>query len=723
MPKIPNYAKFFSVYLRQNVPEEYTNEYRMDCPIEGCENPIDHFYANCLTGEWHCKRCDESGNARTLITILHRQYLAQTTKSQWKYLESMRNIKWETFKTAEWAYDVEHDTWFVPYFTYDPLTSEFTKYLNNLGYFSPSHSKYPFVIYKAPTLPLYLYNPGLHYIPHESGKANILEGEWDTLAYYDIYPKTVDLNLGKPGSGFPQTFLKTLVNCDNIDLLLDNDLSGRKQTAKAILTIREHKQNTNVNVLDWTLIKDAPKDVRALLIERPTEVSEQLAIGLVPYDDSDVDISDTDDEQEILTAGYVRDASVFPLITSFQEYLTKERTIFEVSQETSIAQAAVFSICISYVIPGEPLWIFLVSPPSSGKTVFIESFGGSNQWFDNLSKLTAESFISGWKDETGQEASYLPRLFNKTLFVKDFTTTLQGPDQDQRKIFGLLTDIYDGHVKIPFGNNQIKEFHNTYFNMIAGVTDIINAHSAASIGERFLRLDWLGKSYDSRAIARRALLNFGQSNEHKRQMTEWTLGYIRYLREQPIDIHIDENYIEPILDLADFVAIVRTKVESDRYEGMRYKPRGELPGRLAKQFAKLFVSAKVVTGNASDAFRVVHKVAVDTCHGFPMDIINFLLTQPASNREEIASGINVHSQRAYRVLDDLVTTKVLESYTVKAVRTNGRPRLQYRINPRLLPALKLDHENRPANRRPGQTSIASPLRQSIRRLPPPRKGN
>ena len=735
MPKEANYSKFFSTYLRQTVPENHKGEIRLDCPLKDCENPDNHFYANCTDGTWHCKRCDTSGNARNLITLIHEQALEETIPSQYDFLSNLRGISADIFETAGFAYDSKCDRWLVPYYTYDPLTKTFSPFLNNLGYFNPSLPKDGFVIKKSAVLSMYLYNPGMHDYPMESKRAIICEGEWDTLAYYDTHRTTSHLVLGKPGAGFSVRMLQSLSNCNRIDLLLDNDIAGLKQVAKAVSVIQDHKSKLTVYMLDWTLVPSdavfradqtnnyAPKDLRDLKRERPATVVDEIESSVIPYDETDI----SEEEVEIpLTAGYVKDAETFERIPSFQKYVELQRSIFELSEETRLAQAAALAITISQDIPGEPLWAFLISPPSSGKTLFIESFGGTNQWFDNLSKLTAESFVSGWKDDNVDDSSYLPRLFKKTLFVKDFTTTLMGPDEAQRKVFGLLTDIYDGHVKIPFGNNQIREYHNTYFNLIAGVTDIVHQHSAASIGERFLRIDWLGKNYNSREFARRALLNFGLSNEHKTIFTSWTLGFVRYLREQTIDMVIPEEYIDPIIDLAQFIATIRTKVEVDRHEGMKYKPRAELPARLSKQLGKLFVAGRVVVGSNEEAFKVVRKVAFDTSYGFSMDIVNFLLTAPSSTREEIVEGVRIHASRVYRVISDLVTTGVLDSYTQTSKRANGRPRLQYRINPVLLPALQpdkyLNHEQIKDRRiagRPGPTTIDN----SLRRPDIPRKGS
>jgi hypothetical protein len=730
MSKRINFAKFFSTYLRQDIPELHSGDIFLDCPFQDCLKE-EHFGANCDTGEWHCLRCDEGGNARTLITKLHQQFLPETTVRQYKYLQDLRKIPYEIFQTAEYAYDADNDRWLVPYFTYDPQLGDFSPFLNNLGIFYPGmvDPKSQFVIRKGPGLPTYLYNPGLHFYPHESKTAIICEGESDTLAYYAAHPDTPHLVLGKPGAGFNKTYLTTLAKCDNIHLLLDNDVSGRKQTAACMRVLSEFAPKKNIFAIDWTLIPSPPKDIRALYMESPKKTPELLGKATV-LQPSLSEIRprkgrpEIPEDEEILTAGYVKDAAQFPPIESYQEYFKKVSTILFLSEETKLAMLGTLAISISMGIPGEPLWSFLVGPGGSGKTTFIESFGGNNQWFDNLSKVTAEAFVSGWRDETGQESSYLVYLLNKCLFVKDFTVTLMSPIEVQRKIFGLLTDIYDGHVKIPFGNNQVKEFHNTYFNMVAGVTDIVNAHSSASIGERFLRMDWLGrKKYDTREVARRALMNYGHSVEHKINMTKYTLGFVRHLREQQPTILIDPNYIDPMLDLAEFVAIVRTKVESDRFEGISYKPRAELPTRLSKQFAKLYTASKLVTNGDNElAFRVVRKLAMDTAYGFSTEILEYILQHPKAARDEIASGIQVHSQKVYNVLRDLCVTGVLDTYQSPSGPRGGNPKKLYVINSKLLPALAPTEsephaEDRPVRERQGTIDSDNSPRTRKRAVP------
>jgi predicted transcriptional regulator len=281
----------------------------------------------------------------------------------------------------------------------------------------------------------------------------------------------------------------------------------------------------------------------------------------------------------------------------------------------------------------------------------------------------------------------------------------------QKEVFGLLTDIFDGYVKIPYGNNQVREFYDLYFNMVAGVTDIVHSHSAASIGERFLRIDFLGRNYDSREFARRALQNFGKAKPQKELLMRNTLGFVNHLKSMPINMTLQDEYLDPLTDLAEFIATIRTKVESDAKEGIKYTPRAELPSRLASQLAKLFVSTRGVYILEPDndesldisskyAFETTKKVALDTCYGFSLDIVRTIKKYPLIDRTTIAEKSGIHQQRAYRVLQDLCTTGVLTKCSGRVGASGGRPAHYYAINPKLEAVLSYDCKESPKPGKP-----------------------
>ena len=60
----------------------------------------------------------------------------------------------------------------------------------------------------------------------------------------------------------------------------------------------------------------------------------------------------------------------------------------------------VLATAFSNWIHGDPVWLLIVAPPSSGKSAFISALSGIDQVYP-LSKLTARTFVSGLKVEKG----------------------------------------------------------------------------------------------------------------------------------------------------------------------------------------------------------------------------------------------------------------------------------------------------------------------------------
>ena len=74
-------------------------------------------------------------------------------------------------------------------------------------------------------------------------------------------------------------------------------------------------------------------------------------------------------------------------------------------------------------IHGDPVWLLMVAPSSSGKSQFISALNGIDQVYP-LSKLTARTFVSGLKSE-GEKLSlleYLSAERKNILTLKDFGT-------------------------------------------------------------------------------------------------------------------------------------------------------------------------------------------------------------------------------------------------------------------------------------------------------------
>jgi hypothetical protein len=135
-------------------------------------------------------------------------------------------------------------------------------------------------------------------------------------------------------------------------------------------------------------------------------------------------------------------------------------------------------------LDGDPLWLFLVAPPSSGKTETLMSLVDTEDVYP-LNNLTPATFISGY-EQKGEDASLLPKVDGKTIVMKDFTSILTMHRDARAEILSQLREIYDGAYSKDFGNGKHVEWRGKV-GLLAGVTPVIDREYAfnAALGERF----------------------------------------------------------------------------------------------------------------------------------------------------------------------------------------------------------------------------------------------
>lgn len=694
-----DYSKFYNTYLSSPLKGTGNNR-TTDCPFCESENKLS---INIRTSKGQClhAQCGKKINHLTFLKYFHEAWLEFTEDAAYEELSELRGISIHTLKNvAKWAYDGYRNRWLVPY--YNPLTG----HLTNLGTFV-THGDSAFRIYKAPniedtngigTVPLTFYVPSdqTDLKDSEVEACYIAEGEWDALALIDLQtrwsPDDVLPVIATPGANmFQINNQKWFEAINTYYLVYDNDDAGRVGTERAGINLRSWGKE--VHTLDWSQIEDAKEDmdVRDLLLTNPDEGASLIYESLVEY------IPVDEDDPEQLSAGYVITLADITPITSYEEYLDGYQSagmhLSECNQDAIAITMATAACQYLSAAQNEGLWFFLQGPAGSGKTTLIESFGGQNEYFDYASRITAKNLVSGWQ-AGGKEPSLIHRMNNKCFFIKDFTVVLDMPKEQRKEVFSLFRDIYDGTLHITFGNGKVCNFHNLNFNLIAGVTDEILAHSDANMGERFLRLDYSGAEIDDEKIIKAALRGFGKSSGKKGELTDATLGYVKTLLdvENRWDIYnmpnLSASSITALTNMARYVAYTRARTKEDRKDGIMYRPRKEVAARLALQFCKLGYSLEKVhnpfcTGGGSKSYdlsdntlRLIKKVAFDTSAGFQQDIIT-RLAQSSEDRMTRATlkrliGGGINDTRLHKTIQSLAALDIVGTFK-QSQGEKGRP--------------------------------------------------
>jgi hypothetical protein len=329
------------------------------------------------------------------------------------------------------------------------------------------------------------------------------------------------------------------------------------------------------------------------------------------------------------------------------------------------------SVVLSQEVEGDPLWLFLVSPPGGAKSEFLMSTARDDGCMLR-SSLTSHALISGFQLTGNRDPSLIPKLAGKTLVVKDFTTILDAPDISE--IFSMLRDAYDGKCSKVFGNGVVREYVSR-FTVLSGVTPKIYELGVQhhALGERFLKYltaDNLTREGEERIIAR-AMSNVGREVQMRDELEDVTASFLagrrKGLKKLP---KIAPEMESKLLTLAMFTARLRGTVTRSPFKPdiMEGRPVIELATRLGKQFKKLAVSL-ALAGERDDVdesdYQLVSKTALDTVPQRREDIVRAMYREcPDPNdtmrTRDVAIQTHYPLSTAARMLDDLMVLGVVD---------------------------------------------------------------
>lgn len=314
------------------------------------------------------------------------------------------------------------------------------------------------------------------------------------------------------------------------------------------------------------------------------------------------------------------------------------------TEDTAPIDACLAAVLTS-AVPGDPLWQYLVGPPSTGKTELLRAF----RWLPNTywtSSLSPKSLVTGLKD--GHDA--LPKLNLKTLLIKDFTMTLQMNRESRDELFGCLRDAYDGNYAKDFATVGHREY-DSHFNLVACVTSEIENYYVvqAVLGERFL------------LVRTHFPPNFASDNE--RDVEDMRKHLARLVQEaltaaggSPMPT-LPGDALAEIKGLAADVAMLRASVHRDSStREIESLPEPEGPSRLTNQFIKLAQGVARVRGKpnvTADEMVVVRRVARDTVPSIRRVILE-AVRQGAGTVDGIAITLQLPRRTIERRVDDLV---------------------------------------------------------------------
>lgn len=663
----------------------------------------DHFFVNPSNGLFDCKKCGVEGNPQVFITKLWEHCFQETEIVDGYYkelIDKRSGITFEALYQAGFAYDYNMDRWIVPYFNGG-------KCLSNLGSFKP---KSGFRIFKTPTMDLKLYDPFTRTEWGAGSTILLTEGEWDLLAIKPIIDEHTDWAVvAAPGATVFKDEYVSLFAGRNVIIAYDKDDAGRRGIAKVANALTGVA--ASVKFLKWPAddfpdvdgVEGQGKDLRDL-VQWKIRSSQESKMKRKPNPSTTTinfirENLETPESDANSAATYISSKYTLPPVEeveSWNDLITTFRNNLYLTPSNEAAIAICLATAISPRFPGEPLWIFLIGPPSCGKTTLIESFGTSNIYCEAQSQISANMLVSGWKLPNGEDVSALPTLNQRTLLIKDYTAVLSMSRHEQELLYGILRDAFDGSFRKQYGNAKVCNYQDVKFSMIAGVTKAIYGDNRSSLGERFLKVEYLDRDeFDEITHVKAGMA--GNNNREQRATTLQTnmLGYLHHLIENlPSQDEIADppiHFEEKITLLALLVARLRAQVERGGDDALLYRPEVEVGTRLGVQFKKMSQCLMVVLNKDmrdpnqwdDDVYRIIRKLALDSCIPFNVEFAKRMHQYPNGiTRKNLAHHLQIPNTNIHRILMDLQQIGIVRMRELKS-GNRGRPEEAYTLSQEL----------------------------------------
>jgi hypothetical protein len=515
----------------------------------------------------------------------------------------------------------------------------------------------------------------------------ICEGVWDAVALDSVLgsntgssfernkPNGNYVVIGVPGCGiFNKGWVRYIAN-KHVVFLYDNDhpkvnektkttyqpsLSGTKRAVGIMASQNDSSSHPlSVSWLDWNLdgkgydpdipdkydvrdwIKDG-KDIGKLLSYVRPVPGEWLLSSNTPVGSSSSSSNNSSSGSNV-GVGRIR-----PIECNSWNELTDSFKLAAKWTPELHGALAVSLACVSSVRGvGEPLWVRLVSPPSTYKSQLCKALGTNDRY--TILNDGMNGFFSGMDLGDGKDHSLVARWFDKCLITKEGATLVTHPRAEE--IIGQARAIYDGEIEKVY-NNSIKRSYSGWRGtwLLAG-TPRIKYFDDTELGPRFIDYiivkgisDRLEDDIVMKAMQEQAgsgvVTGSAESvdNPDYLRARQLTGGYINYLR-----LGVDTNSLT--LPGVPYDVLVKLGTLAKFIERMRGRPsrnsslesfaEKSLPARVSKQLVKLIRFLALVMQRPIDrqVVAITYKVALDTSDGWAMDLVRVLLDASSDGDE------------------------------------------------------------------------------------------
>jgi hypothetical protein len=316
------------------------------------------------------------------------------------------------------------------------------------------------------------------------------------------------------------------------------------------------------------------------------------------------------------------------------------------------------------LLPGDPVWLGIIGPPSSAKTEILNSTSGL-PYVRQAATLSPAGLLSGTPAKQ-RAAGAAGGLLNEIgsfgiLVLKDFGSILSMRSDPKAELLAALREIYDGHWIRRLGTDGGRVlWWNGKLGLLFASTNVIDTHHSVigSMGDRFLLSRLVP---EDKKQFERALRHVGTAMaQMRKELAEAVAGLFACCSgTQPQLISGDET--EQINKIVRLVVRLRGAVERDRYSRVVDVVYGaEGTARIGMTLERLLAGLDTLGLDRALALEIVERVALDSVPPLRRRAYELLCQSrdvignfQSLSTTEIAEVLNLPTITVRRVLEDL----------------------------------------------------------------------
>jgi DeoR-like helix-turn-helix domain len=324
--------------------------------------------------------------------------------------------------------------------------------------------------------------------------------------------------------------------------------------------------------------------------------------------------------------------------------------------------AALGCVAANY-LPGDPVWLGLVAPPSSAKTEILNSISLLPDVVP-IATLTVGALLSGTprKDrEQGAKGGLLRQIGEFGIAsLKDFGSVLSMHTETRAEVLAALREIYDGAWTRHLGTSGGRTLHwEGKLGLVFGSTPIIDSYHAVigQLGDRWFLSRMTPSSKGQ--LARARLHNGAAVADMRKQLAEAVVGLFATRHAEPQPMSDDE--FARIDEVVSLVVRLRGAVARDgRTREMEMILGAEGTARVGLSLIRLLDGLDTLGVPRKTAMEVVLSVAMDSTPPIRRRALEIVQQHGSVETGDVAIGLDLPTTTARRALEELAAYRLVE---------------------------------------------------------------